>query len=470
MAAYALARQLFAPPGARVAHTRHLLAQAAGAHARLLGCTRDAHRLQLDRLRNHLGDYLRGPAPAADKRRVLDDPQLVEALHVLAPSCHALADWDAAVAPGCNDAPIDRQESVGCGRLGNVVAAVLLSQRGWCGRIELATDGYGRLHIPSSDWVLVIVDERRVCRELLAHQPIVLHLDERRVSWLLPGDEAQSLLTMPRPLFEAMFVENRPLASLPAGIDRGVESVRPRFEHMSRLGKTRIRYEPVGGEVPGCHAELTGGILAALLAAIERNAPSIHQQLCQCIRTIHGFELPPYGSGQIASFSVPTAPGVMGFNVEYTPHDEPQLSPLCFMWLGHELGHTLNYLIDDIAYTHGWQFLENPGEITPVIPRYDRALRVRTLFQIPYVHLFEWWLLMKFQQHRFAGLPWRVSDDPVAVGEDLRAEIEESFERIHQHARLTAIGRAVVWRLRELVAEADSHWRQKCLIGTRGYR
>ncbi len=470
MAAYALARQLFAPPGAGGAPTRHLLAQAAGSHARLLGCARQGQQAQIDRLRDSLGEYLRGPASATEKRLVLDAPQLVEALHALAPWSRELAEWDAAVAPGCNDVPANRQSALGCGRLGNVVAAVLLRRRDWSGQIELATDGYGRVHIPLCDWVLVIVDERGPARELLAHQPIVLQLDERRAKWSLPGSDGQSLVSMPRPVFDAMFADNRPLARLPAGVEFGAESLRVRFERTSRLGETHIRYEPISGDGPTDRAELTGGIVAALLSAIEHNAPGIHEQLCQCIRTVHGFELPPYGSGQIASFSVPTSPGVIGFNVEYTPRDEPQVSPFCFMWLGHELGHTLNYLIDDVAFTHGWRFLENPVEITPVIPRYDRQLRVRTLFQIPYVHLFEWWLLMLFHQRRFAGLPWQVRDDAVAVGEDLRSEIEESFELIAQHARLTATGRAVVWRMRELVAEADAHWRQQCLSAARGYR
>ncbi len=81
MSAHALARELFAPPGAVTAHTRHLLAQAAGSHARLLDSTVAAHQEPLDRLRDVLGGYLRGPAPATEKRFLLDDPQFVEALH-----------------------------------------------------------------------------------------------------------------------------------------------------------------------------------------------------------------------------------------------------------------------------------------------------------------------------------------------------------------------------------------------------
>ena len=51
MSADALAAQLFAPPGAGRAQTRHLLAQAAGAHARLLATSGAAKRSGLARLR-----------------------------------------------------------------------------------------------------------------------------------------------------------------------------------------------------------------------------------------------------------------------------------------------------------------------------------------------------------------------------------------------------------------------------------
>ena len=130
------------------------------------------------------------------------------------------------------------------------------------------------------------------------------------------------------------------------------------------------------------------------------------------------------------------------------------------MCLGHELGHTLHYLIEDVAYLHHWRFLENPGEDTPVLPRDGRSLRVRTLFQIPYVHLFEWWLLMLFQRVHFSGLPWQNFEDAHRVGEEVRSEIRESFELLAEYAQLTAAGRAVVERLRELVEEADGQWRK----------
>jgi len=457
MSAHALARQLFAPPGAGAAHTRHLLAQAAGLHARLLDSTVAAGEMQLDRLRMALARYVRSPALAAEKRFVLDDPQFIDALHALASASTDLARWDAAVACGCFSAT--SQRPLGCGQLGNVVTAVMLRRwRHWCGQIELATDEYGRIHFPFSDWVLVLVDEQSECRDLFAHQMLRLQLDKREARWLLPRQSPQLLVSMPRELFDAMFVDNRAIDRSP-GLRLSVGPPRPRFERASRLGDTPIRFESIAGGVAADHAGLTGGIVAALLAAIEQNAPSIHAQLCQCIRTIRGFELPSYAGGHIASFSTPSLPGVIGINVQYTAHDQPRLSPYAFMWLGHELGHTLHYLIDDVAFLHGWQFLENPAEMTPVIPRYGRSVHVRTLFQIPYVHLFEWWLLMLFHDHGFGGLPWRMSGDAFAIGEDLRQEIDEAFHLIDQHARLSATGQAVVQWLRGLVADACSHWR-----------
>lgn len=468
MSAHVLARQFFAPPGADSAHTRHLLAQAAGSHARLLDTASATQQVRLDRLRETLGAYLRSSAPSTEKRFVLDDPHFIEALHALSSASSDLSDWDATVAPGCYHAPVHYQAQLARGCLGNVVVALLLRRsRNWCGQIELATDAYGRVHLPFSDWALVLVNESSEGRQLFARQSLVLHLDQHAARWMLPGAEFQLLARMPRSVFEAMFIDNRTDTQA-----REVEfpdgPLFSRFDRATRLGQTRIRFEPIADDLAPEHADLTGAIVAALVSAIEQNAPAIHDQLAQCIRTIHGFELPDYACGRIDSFSAPTSPGVIGFNVQYTLDDEPRLSPYCFLWLGHELGHTLHYLIDDVAYTHGWRFLENPGEMTPTIARYGRSVTVRTLSQIPYVHLYEWWLLMLFLERGFGGLPWRMPNDWIDVGNDLRDEIDEAFDLIHAHARLTATGQAVFNRLRELAGEANSHWRRLATMPSRG--
>jgi hypothetical protein len=83
---------------------------------------------------------------------------------------------------------------------------------------------------------------------------------------------------------------------------------------------------------------------------------------------------------------------------------------------------------------------------------------VRTLFQVPYVHLYEWTLLMDFWEAEFRGLPWRVPTDGVGVGEDLAAEIEEAFALIQERAHLTPLGVAALRHFRELFALAQARW------------
>src|SRR5262249_32700336 len=160
------------------------------------------------------------------------------------------------------------------------------------------------------------------------------------------------------------------------------------------------------------------------LSAIQRNSPAIYAEMGLYLTTIRGFELPAGPDRTLASFSTPTLPGVMSFNVVYTPDHQPLLDPFCFTWLGHELGHTKHYLIDDAAHEAGWSFLRNPGDRTGPIPRYQRSLAVRTVFQITYVHIYELELMTAFVRNDFAGLPWDIPDDPLTVGDDLVAEIE----------------------------------------------
>src|SRR5262249_37449877 len=90
---------------------------------------------------------------------------------------------------------------------------------------------------------------------------------------------------------------------------------------------------------------------------------------------------------------------------------------------------------------------------------YGRSLTVRTLFQVPYVHLYEWVLLMDFLEADFRGLPWRVPGDATAVGDDLAAEIEEAFALIEERARLTPLGAAALRHFREMYALASARWR-----------
>jgi hypothetical protein len=236
-------------------------------------------------------------------------------------------------------------------------------------------------------------------------------------------------------------------------------TVWPRFVRAPLLGRSGIRFESVGGGGDG-HGEQTGAIVAAMIRAVAHNSPSIYRELCAFIHAIRGFELPSAGAGFLQSFSQPVEPGVIGLNVLYSHAEEPLLSPLCFLCLGHELGHTKHYLIDDVVYARRLRFLENGREWTGTIARYGRPLRIRTLFQIPYVHLYEWSLLMDFAHRGFGHLPWSVDDQWRETGEEIAAEIDEAFERILASAQLTPLGLAAIEHLRKLRDDAAARWRK----------
>src|SRR5207249_931724 len=149
----------------------------------------------------------------------------------------------------------------------------------------------------------------------------------------------------------------------------------------------------------------------------------------------------------------------------------PRLDPFCFTWFGHELGHTKDYLIDTILYKEGLVLLRNAADRTEPIPRYGRSLSVRTLFQVPYVHLYEWALLMDFWDAGFRGLPWDATAGVAAAGDDLAAEIREAFALIEERADLTPAGAAALAHFHEFFDRAEARWcalrRRRSLHGPR---
>jgi hypothetical protein len=292
---------------------------------------------------------------------------------------------------------------------------------------------------------------------VLSDETVRVVLKPRDCSFELAGANPEPILVMPRADLRRLLAGSNRLNI--ARMTFPHQSVRPHLARAPLLGRSGIRYEAVSCN-GGTHDSTTGAILRWLVRATARSAPSIHAELCSFIRTIRGFDLPAANFGLVQSYSQPSEPGVIGFNVSYSPDDQPQLSPLCFTWLGHELGHTKHYLIDDVAFARSWRFLDNPNDSTGVVPRYGRALRVGTLFQIPYVHLYEWVLLMDFATAGFRGLPWRVDEDWRAAGDDIAAEIREAFDSMGQCARLTPVGLLVVAHLRQLELQAAARWRQ----------
>ncbi|MBI3465165.1 MAG: hypothetical protein HY000_19235 [Planctomycetes bacterium] len=453
-------RRFFRLPNDPSTKTTEIVDQAAAAHSVLLNrALRAADRGKRSSL-DRLAAVLNKPALAPHRQRLFCHPLLIEALHGLAGVCPELKRWHDSVArPSVADIADSTLPASGTAEVGNIVLALLLrAQRCWRGELDLCTDLTGRLRFPFSDWSMALYLADAQPGSLLVRQCVRLSVEDQRTCWSLQGSRDSPFLIMSRDDCLGMVVHN----------DEGLEArrlafpdprVRPRLQFATPLGYARVRYDPIYLQDFDAHAGLTGAIVQRVLEAMEQNSPTIHHEFCCCIHTIRGFELPESRGGVIRAFSDPTLPGVMGINIPYTSSHEPCLSPFCFTWFGHELAHTKNYLLDTVAYREGSTFLRNSTEFTDRIPRYGRALSVRTLFQIPYVHLYEWTLLMDFIERRFGGLPWKVGEDPVPVGDDLQAEIEESFDLIARCARLTLLGNAALSHFRKLFLLTAARWR-----------
>jgi hypothetical protein len=449
-----LVRRLFSLPGSTATDTGRFLEQAASAHEDLFRRACDQADDPLTQSLSPVAKFLRGRAPPAKKQRLLRHPLFLEGLHGLAPCCPTLRHWHDSVAPPTPSLPDARDDPAARASLGNVALACHLRAESCHVREHvLCTDVLARLEFPFCDWSLTLHTAQR---DLLGRQVVALRLDDERAYWhfknspdvpflvLSNGDCLDLILANadPRRFGQIEFPDGR---------------VKPRLQCECPLGHGRMRYDPVGFQDFESHAGLTGGLVKELVGAIRLNSPLVYRELRACIYTIRGFEFPESHLGVVGSFSDPTLPGVIGINVPYTPQHEPCLEPLCFTWLGHELAHTKNYLNDNILYVRGQTLLRNPADRVTV-PRYGRSLAVRTLIQLPYVHLYEWTLLMDFWQAGFAGLPWPVSADVVSAGEDLAAEIKEGFEFIEAHALLTPLGEAALRHFRALYAKLLARW------------
>jgi hypothetical protein len=439
--------RLFQPPGCSAADGEDLHRLAADAHAELFDRACGDGGAILGRALAPLQAFLAGIAPAAAKRRLLCHPLFIEGLHSLAPLSNALRVWHDSVA-----AATPAAHPANGAALGNVALALILrADPHWCGEIDLGTDVLGRVGFPFCDWTLAL---HTTAGDLLANRVVRLTLGPAEACWrLLDADGPPSLVTS-RADCVRMLVGNgdpvdRDRLSMPDG------RVRARLQHACRFSRSPIRYDPIAFR--DGHAGLTGGVVGRVLAAIHRNSPAVHRELARLIYTVRGFEFPAASAG--ASFSDPTLPGVIGVGLSYSPRDEPRLDPFCFTWFGHELGHTKDYLCDSVLYGRGRPLVLNPADMTEPIPRYGRPLAVRTLFQVPYVHLYEWALLMDFWEAGFRGLPWPAPAGATAVGDDLAAEIKEAFALIRDQAKLTPLGQMALRHFRELYGLALARWR-----------
>jgi hypothetical protein len=321
------------------------------------------------------------------------------------------------------------------------------------GEYLLCTDVLGRVEFPFCDWSLTLYTDRR---DLVGRQVVRLRLDGVRACWnLMNSADAPFLLMSREDCLHLILAQADPREF--GWLEFPDARVKPRLQCACALGHGRLRYDPVGFQDFEAHAGLTGALIKELVGAIQLNSPTVYRELRACIWTVRGFEFPESHLGVVGSFSDPTLPGVMGINVPYTPQHEPCLEPFCFTWLGHELGHTKNYLADNILYVRGQSLVRNPADRI-AMPRYGRSLAVRTLMQLPYVHLYEWTLLMDFWEGGFRGLPWQVTGDVVTAGEDLAAEIQEAFELIEGHAVLAPLGEVALRHFRALYARLLARW------------
>lgn len=451
---------LFRMPGEKGTLSAGILRRAAGVHEVLLARASAAAVQYSDISLATLVALLNRPTWKRRRRRLLCHPLLIEGLHGLAQSCADVQRWHACVAtPSIAGVVQQHAPQRFAATLGNVLLALQLrADPSWRGELALCTDHVGRLRFPFSDWSIALYREATQPQNAMVAQDVRLVMSADQSRWLLRAAAPCPFLVMPREDCIRIVAQNAKQLGRD-GLAFPNAEFRPRLQCAVRLSRSRVRYDPVYFVDFAAHAGLTGAIVAQVLEAVRANSPRIYREFCLYIHAVRGFELPESSKGLLHSFSDPATPGVINVNIPYTSQHEPRLSPFCFTWFAHELAHTKNYLIDSIAYRDGWTFVENPSDLTPLIPRYGRRLSVRSLFQIPYVHLYEWVLLMDFVESNFDGLPWAVEDDSVPVGEDLCCEIEDAFDLICACARLTPLGDATVAHQRRLFARAKSRWR-----------
>jgi hypothetical protein len=442
---------LFGTPGLAPTACKKLLHQVASVHAELFTKAIGFSPALRDPSSSCLLQFLDGPSPSSTKRKFLCHSQVIEALHILSPHCSQLDHWHRCVtADDRQQATDNKQMAV----LGNLALVVLLGiDSDWCGEIPLATDVLGRLSFPFSDWTISLSDGKQ---EILANQVIHLQLDGEIASFRLKDDDTW-FLTMPRADCVLMIADNSEMVDLQQLLFPNPK-VKPKLCLARKIGLSPIRYDPIAFLDYDSHAGLTGGIIQRILSAIQCNSPAVYREFCSFIHSIRGFEFQLSSLGVVGSFSDPTLPGVMSFNVSYAENRQPRLDPFCFTWFGHEMGHSKNYLIDTVLYGEGISLVLNPGDRSDIVPRYGRSFTVRTLFQIPYVHLYEWALLMDFAEAGFRGLPWIVPSEYEALGDDIGLEIEEAFAHIDRFAHLSAWGQRALAYFHELFDQAKMRW------------
>ena len=450
-------RELFPLPGSPITLETRIPALAADAHDALFRRTVETSGMPDDGPARSLLRLVSCQPAGAARQRLLLDPLFIRYLHGLARFSTDARDWHDQTVGGC---PADSEAHNGHDDdsiAGNLILPLILrAEPAWRGTLQLKTDGFGRLRFPTCDWSIDLRCSESSPPAVCVHHPVVVSLERRHFRWYRTDGDTTPFLVMARSDSMRMLARNDD--RIEAGSLHCADSlVRPKLHKATPLGATGVCYDPIAFADED-HAAMTGGLVETVLAAMRLNSPVIHQEFCRYIRIVRGFEAPLSSYGIVQSFSDPSEPGVMGINVSYTPDGYPRCQPCCFTCFGHELGHSKSYLIDSVAYEAGQRLAQNTSEWTEVIPRYGRRLRVRTLLQVPYTHLYELALLVEFVRNDFRGLEWSAAEDVNQIGEDLQQEIDDAFALIDEFADLTAFGESVLEHLRRQFAHLQAKW------------
>jgi hypothetical protein len=457
-----LVSQLFRSPGCASTGTRQFLGRAASAHFALLeraAADTSQSPSAIGELPGLLLAHINRLPRRATQQRLLLDPAFIEGLHAAATIFPSLAAWHACVAEPSIATVCPATTPQPAHRLGNSLLTLRLREdSAWQGELALRTDHFGRLRFPLSDWSVELLCRNTAPHSVLGDESITVTLDRHSIRFAVDRADNENVLVVPRIAWLRMLIANDGAID-GRNINYPSRHIAARMHFAGRIPGWHVRYDPMTFANPA-HAGITGGLTAAILNAVRNSSPTIAADFDRLLKTIRGWELPPADYGTIQSFSDPTLPRVMNLNVSYADEDAAQIDPFCFTWFGHELGHTKSYLIETILHVLGFSLTPARGEYTPFVERYNRRLPIRTLLQIPYTHLYEWSLLVALLENDFAALPWLIEADPMAFGEDLRAEIEEAFDRINQQVHLTNCGHAVLARLWALSTEVLSGWQR----------
>lgn len=450
---------LFAAPGRPGRTAVSILRDAAAAHLDLLRAAQCSVAPRRCPALPLIASLL--PQGAMAQRRFLCDPVLIEGLHELAADSAAIQAWHTCTADSGSAggyAPQSEQaDHPDCCRLGNAaLPAVLRRAPDWCGTLCMKTDRFGLLRFAMSDWRLSLTSSEAP-RCIAVDEPLCLQLGNRDATWCLGTHRPRPFLRMPRRTLTRMIAYNdispddARLQSLDAGL-------RWQWSHAAGICSLGVRFAPVHCRT-GNRAAVCGTIVQSLHDALVSASPGIHAEFCSYVSSILGFDQQSTESGTVQSLSDPLQPRLMGLNVPFTDRNEPRLCPYCLTCLGHEMAHTKMYLLASIGWRRGWRFLRNAGEDTGILPRYGRPLKVRTLFQVPLTHLYEWTILMDACESGIAGFD-TTRGEFLEFGDELRDEITDAFSIIDVLGKPTPYGRAALERCRRLFDDADDRWRQ----------